>query len=121
MGMTQKEAVSAIIKDYDLPLSPDQYIQEILPFYQGKWVCFTLYSTIPSHFSGFTVVANSYLLNISFSREWYLYKLLHNLILVFIEVGISSLHLLFSFFQLWGRHLDNAMYTPIHESKFSDL
>ncbi|XP_031105372.1 bifunctional riboflavin kinase/FMN phosphatase-like [Ipomoea triloba] len=37
LGMTQKQSVSAIIEDYDLPLSPHQYIQEILPFYQGKW------------------------------------------------------------------------------------
>ena len=35
MGMTQKESVSAIIKDYDLPLTPEEFTQEIMPLYQG--------------------------------------------------------------------------------------
>ncbi|XP_027061304.1 bifunctional riboflavin kinase/FMN phosphatase [Coffea arabica] len=38
MGMTQKESVSAIIKDYDLPLTPEEFTQEIMPLYQGMWL-----------------------------------------------------------------------------------
>lgn len=38
LGMTQKESVIATVEDYDLPLTPDQYNQEIAPFYHGMWV-----------------------------------------------------------------------------------
>ena len=34
MGMTQKESAAAIVKDYALPLTPDQYIKEITPMYR---------------------------------------------------------------------------------------
>ncbi|CAH9135490.1 unnamed protein product [Cuscuta epithymum] len=37
MGLVQREAVSSIIEDYDLPLTPDQYIKDILPLHLGKW------------------------------------------------------------------------------------
>ena len=36
MGMTQKESAAAIVKDYALPLTPDQYIKEITPMYREK-------------------------------------------------------------------------------------
>lgn len=36
LGMTLKDSSAAIVKDYDLPLTPDQYIQEIIPMYQEK-------------------------------------------------------------------------------------
>lgn len=36
MGMTQKESAAGIVKDYDLPLTPDQYIKEITPMYRQK-------------------------------------------------------------------------------------
>lgn len=35
MGMTFKESTLTILKDYDLPLTPEEYVQEILPMYQG--------------------------------------------------------------------------------------
>ncbi|KAF3973296.1 hypothetical protein ACB098_06G122900 [Castanea mollissima] len=38
MGMTQKESAAAIVKDYALPLTPDQYIKEIIPMYRQKWL-----------------------------------------------------------------------------------
>ncbi|KAI5661845.1 hypothetical protein M9H77_21168 [Catharanthus roseus] len=38
LGMTQKESVNSIIKDYDLPLTPDQFIQNIMPLYEGMWL-----------------------------------------------------------------------------------
>lgn len=38
MGMTQKESVSTVIKDYDLPLTPEEFIQEIMPLYEGMWL-----------------------------------------------------------------------------------
>ncbi|XP_062105869.1 bifunctional riboflavin kinase/FMN phosphatase-like [Humulus lupulus] len=37
-GMTLKDSSAAIVKDYDLPLTPDQYIQEIIPMHQEKWM-----------------------------------------------------------------------------------
>ncbi|XP_057956316.1 bifunctional riboflavin kinase/FMN phosphatase-like isoform X2 [Malania oleifera] len=37
LGMTQKESAIAVVKDYELPLSPDQFIREITPMYQEKW------------------------------------------------------------------------------------
>lgn len=36
LGMTQKEYAAAIIRDYGLPLTPDQFIQEITPMYREK-------------------------------------------------------------------------------------
>ncbi|GLT61130.1 hypothetical protein SLA2020_338560 [Shorea laevis] len=38
LGMTQKESAASICKDYDLPLTPDQYIKEITPMYREKWL-----------------------------------------------------------------------------------
>uniref|UniRef100_A0A5B6ZDW2 riboflavin kinase n=1 Tax=Davidia involucrata TaxID=16924 RepID=A0A5B6ZDW2_DAVIN len=38
LGMTMRESAMAIIKDYDLPLPPDRFIQEIMPMYREKWV-----------------------------------------------------------------------------------
>ncbi|XP_059663242.1 bifunctional riboflavin kinase/FMN phosphatase-like isoform X2 [Cornus florida] len=38
LGMTHKESAIAIIKDYDLPIPPHRYTQEIMPLYQEKWV-----------------------------------------------------------------------------------
>ncbi|GMN53976.1 hypothetical protein TIFTF001_023100 [Ficus carica] len=38
LGKTLKESSAAIVKDYDLPLTPDQFIQEIIPMYQEKWI-----------------------------------------------------------------------------------
>ncbi|PSS05651.1 Riboflavin kinase [Actinidia chinensis var. chinensis] len=38
LGMTHKESAMAIVKDYDLPITPDCYSQEIMPMYQEKWV-----------------------------------------------------------------------------------
>lgn len=41
MGMTFKESTLTILKDYDLPLTPEEYVQEILPMYQGTLVFFS--------------------------------------------------------------------------------
>ncbi|PON96420.1 HAD hydrolase, subfamily IA [Trema orientale] len=38
LGKTLKESSAAIVKDYDLPLTPDQFIQQIIPMYQEKWM-----------------------------------------------------------------------------------
>ncbi|XP_015867989.3 bifunctional riboflavin kinase/FMN phosphatase [Ziziphus jujuba] len=38
LGMTLKDSASAIVKDYDLPLTPDQYIDEIISTYREKWI-----------------------------------------------------------------------------------
>ncbi|KAL7000556.1 hypothetical protein U1Q18_001707, partial [Sarracenia purpurea var. burkii] len=38
LGMTQKESARAIVKDYELPITPDCFVQEIMPMYQEKWV-----------------------------------------------------------------------------------
>ncbi|XP_021718402.1 bifunctional riboflavin kinase/FMN phosphatase-like [Chenopodium quinoa] len=37
VGRTQKESAVAIVKNYDLPLTPDQFIAEITPLYRSKW------------------------------------------------------------------------------------
>ncbi|OMO61085.1 Haloacid dehalogenase/epoxide hydrolase [Corchorus olitorius] len=37
VGATHKESSAAIVKDYDLPLTPHQYTNEILPMYRAKW------------------------------------------------------------------------------------
>ena len=34
LGMTLKDSAAAIVEDYDLPLTPDQYINEIIPMYR---------------------------------------------------------------------------------------
>lgn len=36
LGMTLKDSATAIVEDYDLPLTPDQYINEIIPMYREK-------------------------------------------------------------------------------------
>ncbi|OIT01232.1 PREDICTED: bifunctional riboflavin kinase/FMN phosphatase-like [Nicotiana attenuata] len=38
LGMAQKEYAIGIVNDYDLPLTPDQYIEAIMPFYHDKWL-----------------------------------------------------------------------------------
>lgn len=38
MGMSIEHSRHAIIKDYDLPITPEQFIQEIRPMYQKKWL-----------------------------------------------------------------------------------
>lgn len=35
LGMTFKESAIAIVNDYDLPLTPEQFSQEIMPMYHG--------------------------------------------------------------------------------------
>lgn len=35
LGMTQQETVRSVIEDYNLPLTPDQFVNEIKPLYQG--------------------------------------------------------------------------------------
>ncbi|XP_010277043.1 PREDICTED: bifunctional riboflavin kinase/FMN phosphatase-like [Nelumbo nucifera] len=37
LGMTHKESSAAIVKDYDLPLTSDQFSREIMPLYQERW------------------------------------------------------------------------------------
>lgn len=36
LGMTHNESRLAVIKDYDLPISPEQFTQEIMPMFQHK-------------------------------------------------------------------------------------
>lgn len=43
LGMTQKDSAASICKDYDLPLTPEQYIKEIIPMYREKYVLFILF------------------------------------------------------------------------------
>ncbi|CAK9143893.1 unnamed protein product [Ilex paraguariensis] len=38
LGMIHKESTIAIVKDYDLPITPDQYSHYIMPMYQEKWL-----------------------------------------------------------------------------------
>lgn len=38
LGVTHKESRLAIIKDYDLPITPEQFTEEIMPMYREKWV-----------------------------------------------------------------------------------
>ncbi|KAI3457140.1 hypothetical protein Pfo_013803 [Paulownia fortunei] len=38
LGMTFKESAIAIVNDYDLPLTPEQFSQEVVPMYHGKWL-----------------------------------------------------------------------------------
>ncbi|KAI4333856.1 hypothetical protein L6164_018613 [Bauhinia variegata] len=37
LGMTQKESAAILVKDYDLPLTPEEFVKEITPFYREKW------------------------------------------------------------------------------------
>ncbi|KAL1345987.1 hypothetical protein HN51_019637 [Arachis hypogaea] len=37
VGMTQQESVDVILKDYELPLTPEQFIKEITPLYRERW------------------------------------------------------------------------------------
>ncbi|KAG1346749.1 putative (DL)-glycerol-3-phosphatase 2 [Cocos nucifera] len=37
LGQMHKEAAAAIVKDYDLPLSADEFSEAIMPMYQEKW------------------------------------------------------------------------------------
>ncbi|XP_074290058.1 bifunctional riboflavin kinase/FMN phosphatase-like [Silene latifolia] len=37
VGKTQKESAAAIVKNYDLPLTPQQYLDEINPLYHSMW------------------------------------------------------------------------------------
>ncbi|KAK7272415.1 hypothetical protein RJT34_28995 [Clitoria ternatea] len=37
LGMTQKESAGVIVKDYELPLTADQFITEINPLYRERW------------------------------------------------------------------------------------
>ncbi|KAL2925267.1 Bifunctional riboflavin kinase/FMN phosphatase [Bienertia sinuspersici] len=36
VGRTQKESAIAIVNNYELPLTPDQFIAEITPLYRAK-------------------------------------------------------------------------------------
>ncbi|KAL5731189.1 hypothetical protein ACHQM5_003944 [Ranunculus cassubicifolius] len=37
LGMMHMESVTSIVKDYDLPLTPQQFSTEIMPLYHQKW------------------------------------------------------------------------------------
>lgn len=37
VGKTQKESAVAIVKNYELPLTPEQFIAQITPMYRAKW------------------------------------------------------------------------------------
>ncbi|KAL5151732.1 Bifunctional riboflavin kinase/FMN phosphatase [Glycine soja] len=37
LGMTQKDSAAIIVNDYELPLTPDQFIKEITPLYRERW------------------------------------------------------------------------------------
>lgn len=36
MGMVHHESAIAVVKDYDLPITPQQYTQNIMPMYHEK-------------------------------------------------------------------------------------
>ncbi|KAL4573235.1 hypothetical protein LXL04_020034 [Taraxacum kok-saghyz] len=38
LGMIHHESAIAIVKDYDLPITPQQYSQSIMPMYHEKWL-----------------------------------------------------------------------------------
>uniref|UniRef100_A0A164W6K9 Riboflavin kinase n=1 Tax=Daucus carota subsp. sativus TaxID=79200 RepID=A0A164W6K9_DAUCS len=38
LGMTHNESRIAIIKDYNLPITPEQFTEEIMPMYREKWL-----------------------------------------------------------------------------------
>ncbi|GFP80039.1 bifunctional riboflavin kinase/fmn phosphatase [Phtheirospermum japonicum] len=37
LGMSNKEAAIGVVTDYELPLTPEQFIEEIMPMYHGLW------------------------------------------------------------------------------------
>ncbi|XP_043690303.1 bifunctional riboflavin kinase/FMN phosphatase-like [Telopea speciosissima] len=37
LGQMHKESAASIVKDYDLPLTPDQFSKEIMPMYKERW------------------------------------------------------------------------------------
>ncbi|XP_014522040.1 bifunctional riboflavin kinase/FMN phosphatase isoform X1 [Vigna radiata var. radiata] len=37
LGMTQKDTATIMVTDYELPLTPDQFINEITPMYRERW------------------------------------------------------------------------------------
>lgn len=37
VGKTQKESAVAIVRNYELPLSPEEFIAQITPLYRAKW------------------------------------------------------------------------------------
>ncbi|KOM43780.1 hypothetical protein LR48_Vigan05g138500 [Vigna angularis] len=37
LGMTQKDTAAIMVTDYELPLTPDQFINEITPMYRERW------------------------------------------------------------------------------------
>ncbi|XP_057455603.1 bifunctional riboflavin kinase/FMN phosphatase-like isoform X2 [Lotus japonicus] len=37
LGMTQKETAAVTVQDYQLPITPDQFIKEITPLYRERW------------------------------------------------------------------------------------
>ncbi|KAK4487025.1 hypothetical protein RD792_006340 [Penstemon davidsonii] len=38
LGVTFNESSLAIVNDYELPLTPEEFGQEIIPMYHGKWL-----------------------------------------------------------------------------------
>ncbi|KAM0049950.1 putative riboflavin kinase [Helianthus debilis subsp. tardiflorus] len=38
MGMIHHESAIAVVKDYDLPITPQQYSQSIMPMYHERWL-----------------------------------------------------------------------------------
>ncbi|KAG5597223.1 hypothetical protein H5410_038455 [Solanum commersonii] len=38
LGMAQKEYAIGIVNDYDLPITPNQYVQAVMPFYHDLWL-----------------------------------------------------------------------------------
>lgn len=37
LGMTQKETAAVTVQDYQLPITPDQFIKEITPLYRERY------------------------------------------------------------------------------------
>lgn len=37
LGMTLKDSAASVVKDYHLPFTPDEFVQQIIPMYQEKW------------------------------------------------------------------------------------
>ena len=46
LGMTHKESAMAIVKDYELPITPDCYSEEIMTMYQEKSLSLSLLSIV---------------------------------------------------------------------------
>lgn len=46
LGVTHKESRLGIIKDYDLPITPEQFTEEIMPMYREKWVLIFLFVSV---------------------------------------------------------------------------